>query len=174
MEWSQIFSTDLTELAEVMIRGSITYLVLLAMLRALRRESGALNVPDLIVIVIVADAAQNAMAGQYISVSAGVVLVGTILLWSYLLDFLGYHVPAIGRLIRPGPVTLVRDGQMLIPNMRRNLITREELLGLVREQGLPGVERVRRAFLEGDGQISIVPESDGEPSSQRRRRIGAV
>ncbi|WP_410967511.1 YetF domain-containing protein, partial [Salmonella sp. SAL4456] len=61
------------------------------------------------------------------------------------------------RLLHPPPVPLVRDGRLLRRTLRRELITEEELLSHVREQGLTDFTQVRAAYMEGDGQISVIP-----------------
>jgi len=87
--------------AEMMVRGTIMYIALFVLLRViLKRQSGALGVTDLLVVVLIADAAQNGMAKEYRSVTEGVVLVATIIGWDYALDWLGYRVPAFQRLVR--------------------------------------------------------------------------
>lgn len=79
-----------------------------------------------------ADAAQNGMAKEYRSVTEGVMLVAMIIGWDYALDWLGYRFPAFQRLVRPAPLPLVRNGKLLYANMRRELVTREELMTQLR------------------------------------------
>ena len=107
VDWNSIF-VPTTSLVEVFIRGTIVYLMLFFVLRFLRRETGAIGIADLLVIVIIADAAQNAMAGEYKSVTEGAVLVATIAFWDYTLDWPGYRFPRIQRLLRAAPRS-VRD-----------------------------------------------------------------
>lgn len=143
-------------LAEVVLRGTFVYLLLFFVLRVLRREAGALGISDLLVVVLIADAAQNAMASEYKSVTEGAVLVGTIVAWDYTLDWLGYRFPAVQRLLRPAPLPLVKDGQMLRRNLRKEMITTEELLSLLREQGVESIEEVKTCCIEGDGRVSVI------------------
>lgn len=155
---------------EIFIRGTLTYLALFFMLRVtLKRQSGGLGVSDLLVIVLIADAAQNAMAGDYKSVGDGLLLVATIVGWSYALDWLGYHVPAVERIIHPGPLELIRDGRLDRAAMRHELITREEIMTSLRLQGIEDIARVKRAFLEGNGELTVVPV-DGQPSKGGKDR----
>ena len=84
-DWRQMFVPSVSPL-ELVIRGSIMYLAILAAMRIFRRQAGSLNTADLLVVVLVADAAQNGMASEYKSVTDGLVLVGTIYAWNYLLD----------------------------------------------------------------------------------------
>ena len=65
------------------------YLALFIMLRiVLKRQAGTLGMTDLLLITLLADASQNAMAGEYNSLPDGVVLVATIILWNYIFDWL--------------------------------------------------------------------------------------
>jgi uncharacterized membrane protein YcaP (DUF421 family) len=173
MNWQEIFGTNWSGVGEVMLRGSITYLAILAILRVARRESGTFSIPDLIVIVVVADAAQNAMAGQYNSVTEGIILVGTIVLWSFVMDFLAYRWDGFRRVITPAPTVLVRDGRPLRRNLRQNLITMDELEAQLRASGVASVDGVKRATLESDGEISVIPiDGDASKSDGRNARHG--
>jgi uncharacterized membrane protein YcaP (DUF421 family) len=170
VDWRAVFVPK-TPLLELVVRGTIVYLALFAMLRIGKRQAGTLSVTDLLVLVLIADAAQNAMAGEYRSVPDGLVLVGTIVFWSYALDWLGYRYPLVGRFVHPPPVELVRNGRMLRQNMRRELITVEELMSQLREQGISAVSHVKTARLEGDGHISVV-KRDEEPHAGPKKSTG--
>ena len=155
IDWHATF-VPAVSLLEIVLRGSLIYLVLFAMLRVMRREAGGLGIADVLVIVLIADASQNAMAAEYKSVTEGVVLVGTIVFWDYALDFLAYRFTALQKLIHPAPLPLIRNGQILRANMRREMITREELLSHLREEGVESVSEVKKAYLEGDGRLSVI------------------
>lgn len=170
VNWSQLLMPD-TPLLEIFARGTLMYLGLFLILRVvLKRHSGAVSMSDLLVIVLLADAAQNGLAGDYHSISDGLALVATIIFWSYALDWLGYHVPVIQRLVHPAPLLLVKSGQMLRANMRHELITREELLSLLREQGVDDISEVKEAFLEGSGQISVVKNEPSDANQGRQKQ----
>jgi uncharacterized membrane protein YcaP (DUF421 family) len=156
MDWKTIFLPD-TPLLEIMLRGSIMYIALFAMLRMiLKRQTGTLGMTDLLLITLLADAAQNAMAGEYKSIPDGIVLVGTIIFWNYLFDWLSFKSEWFARLIEPSPLPLVRNGRMLRRNMRQELITEDELMMQLREQGLEDISKVKQAFIESDGRISVI------------------
>jgi uncharacterized membrane protein YcaP (DUF421 family) len=157
-----------TPLLEIFLRGTAVYVVLFLLLRlALKRQSGAVGMTDLLVVILIADAAQNAMADDYHSITDGIVLVATILFWAYAIDWLGYHVPAIERLVHPLPLPLVANGRLLRGNMRSELITYEELMSQLRAQGVDDVSAVHRAYLEGNGELTVI--RDGDQSRGRRR-----
>jgi uncharacterized membrane protein YcaP (DUF421 family) len=157
VDWEKLFMPS-APLLETILRGSIMYLALFVILRVvLKREAGMVSITDLLVVVLLADAAQNGMAGEYQSITEGVILVLTIIAWNYLLNWLGFHIPVFQRVIYPRPLQLVENGQVLWPNMRRELITEDELKSQLRQQGIDDLAEVKEAYLEGDGRISVVP-----------------
>ena len=169
VDWARLFIPTVPIL-ETFLRGTVVYLALFTLLRlVLKREAGELGITDLLVVVLIADAAQNAMAADYRSITDGILLVATIVFWSYALDWLGYRVPRFQRFIRPPPLLLVKNGEMLLRNMRRELITPSELMSLLREQGVDDVRRVRAAYMEGDGRISVITREPREPRPPKRR-----
>jgi len=166
LDWKEVFAPSVP-LPEILLRGTVMYLALFLLLRlVLKRQSRTLEVTDLLVIVLLADAAQNGMSGGYRSVTDGLLLVGTILSWDYALDWLGYRWPALQRFMRPSPLLLVQDGKMLRRHMRRELITEDELMSEVRKRGLQDLAQVKRAFMEGDGSITIISGAEHTRDSE--------
>src|ERR1044071_5411641 len=136
MDWKSVFALDVPWF-EIVLRGSIIYISLFILLRVvLKRQAGSLGMTDLLLITLIADASQNAMAGEYKSLPDGIVLVATIVFWSYALDWLSFKFPRLQRLIEPSPLPLIKDGRILRRNMRRELITDVDLKGQLREQGI--------------------------------------
>lgn len=169
MDWKSIFAPD-TPLVEIILRGSIMYIALFAMLRiVLKRQMGTLGTTDLLLITLLADAAQNAMAGEYKSISDGIVLVATIIFWNYLFDWLSFKFEWFGRLIEPPPLPLIKDGKMLRRNMRREFITEEELMMQLREQGLNDVAKVKEAYMESDGHVSVIERNQKRHDPPERK-----
>ena len=156
VDWQELFSFSVPA-AELVVRGTAMYWFLFLLFRfVVRRDAGGMGMADILVLVIVADAAQNAMAGEYRSVTDGMTLVATIVFWNYLLDWLCYRFPALEQVLQPRPLLLVKDGRMLLDNMRRQMLTREELLAKIREEGLEDLKAVKRAYMESDGKISVI------------------
>jgi uncharacterized membrane protein YcaP (DUF421 family) len=159
--------------SELVLRGTLVYWLLFLIFRfVLRRDVGAVGIADILLLVIVADAAQNAMSGGYDTFTEGAVLVLTIVGWNWLLDMLSYRFTFVRRFATPGRLQLVRDGIPVRRNMRREYITMEELREKLREQGLEKVEDVKAAYLEGDGQISVIKQA-GEEGGARHTKKGA-
>jgi uncharacterized membrane protein YcaP (DUF421 family) len=107
IDWHAMFVPTVS-LLEIVLRGSVVYLSILAVVRIFRREAGTMSTTDLIVIVIIADAAQNAMSADYHSITEGLVLVGTIFAWNYALDWLGFRYRWVYRILNPAPLLLIR------------------------------------------------------------------
>jgi uncharacterized membrane protein YcaP (DUF421 family) len=156
LEWAEIFGLSVSPI-ELIVRGSAMYLFLFLMFRVVvRRRIGAVGMADLLVLVIVADAAQNGMAGEYRSVTDGAILVGTIIAWNWLIDWLNYRVPALRDWLEPPPLLLVLNGRLQHRNLRQEFVTEEELKSKLREKGVDDVAEVAKAYMESDGTVSVV------------------
>jgi uncharacterized membrane protein YcaP (DUF421 family) len=170
IDWHGMFVPS-GSLLELVIRGSLMYLLILAGFRIFRRDAGSLSVSDVLVVVLIADAAQNGMAGEYRSVTEGVIVVATIFAWTYALDWLAYRSRFAYWLLHPPPLLLVRNGQIQYRNLRSELITKKDLLEQLREQGLEDVGSVKACFLEGDGKLSVIKEeAERSPRTQEKRK----
>ena len=168
IDWRSVLQPEHT--LEVFVRGSLMYLVLFTLIRVvIRRRMGSLAPPDLLVVVLLSDAAQNGMAGQYDSVSDGVVLCATIIFWATAFDWLGYRSDWFRRILEPPPLELVRAGRLLHGNMKRELLGESDVLSLLRQNGVKDVGEVDTAYLEPDGHVSVLrvdektPEKPTEP-----------
>lgn len=158
-DWNELFGLSVSPW-ELIIRGSAVYWFLVIVFRlVLRRGTGAVGMADILLLVIIADAAQNAMAGEYSSITDGLILVSTIIGWNVLIDWLTYLSPAFRHLIEPRELSLVRDGRILHRNLRRERIADEELMGKLREHGVTDVKNVKAAYLERDGAISVIKKN---------------
>jgi uncharacterized membrane protein YcaP (DUF421 family) len=165
VDWSQLFIPSVP-VAETVIRGSCTYLALFVMLRFFRRQTGSIGAADLLVLLLIADAAQNGMAGEYKSITDGIVLVATIVGWEYFLDWLGFRSPWFEKVIERSPLLLIRDGKILSQHLRSELISEDDLRAHLRLKGVAGPEEVQQCFLEGDGHISVVPYRRAPPPGE--------
>ncbi len=161
MTLASLFAVNTSPL-ELIARGTVMYWFLLLLFRfVLRRDAGSLGVADLLFVVIVADASQNAMAGGYDTVAEGLILVGTLAAWNYVLDWAGYRSKAVRWLTEPRALLLVENGRIVATNMRHQLVTREDLQSEMRQVGIEDLARVRKAVMEGNGKISFLT-TDGQ------------
>lgn len=156
MNLAELFAIEVP-VAELVLRGSVVFWFLLLVFRfVLRRDIGALGLADVLLVVLLADAAQNAMAGGYHTVSEGLILLATIIGWNVLLDWLAFRFRVVHRFLTPQLLPLVRHGRFLSDNLRRELLTRDEVMGKLREQGVAHLSEVRHAYMESEGQISVI------------------
>lgn len=84
------------------------------------------------------------------------VLIDTLVFWSYMLDFVSFQFPFIQRFTSAPRLCLVRDGKLLRKNMRREFITDDELNAKVRHEGIEDIASVKRMYLEADGEMSLI------------------
>lgn len=148
------------------------YLSLFLILRfVMLRQSSTIGIADILVIVVIADAAQNGFAKKYRSITEGVLLVLTIVFWDIGLNRLSYKFKIFERLLAPAPLPLIENGKMNRRNMRSQLITEEELRAQLRQQGVSDLTEVSRACLEANGEISVVKKEDDEVSKKRKKPV---
>ncbi|MDP2247339.1 MAG: DUF421 domain-containing protein, partial [Nitrosomonadales bacterium] len=100
---------------------------------------------------------QNAMSGEASSIADGVLLVGILVFWNLLLDCISYKFPLVSKFIVSPSMVLVKNGKFYWRNMRREFITKEELMTKLREEGVQKVSQVKEMRLEADGGISVIP-----------------
>ena len=134
MQWDKLFIFTISPI-ELFIRGSGIYLFILVLMRVLRREPGTVGIADLLMVVLIADASQNAMAGEYHSVLDGLVLVLTIVFWNFFMDWLTLRFPVIERFTYPPPISLFENSKMNRINMKKQFVTHAQLLSMMREHG---------------------------------------
>ena len=169
IDWHTVF-VPTGSVVELVLRATVMYLLILAGFRIFRRDAGSLSVSDLLVVVLIADAAQNGMAGEYKSLTEGAIVVATIFAWNYILDWMAYRFRFVYWLLHPPSLLLIRNGQILYRNLRSQLITRDDLREQLREQGVESIESVKKCYLESDGRMSVIREDDGEPTGRREKQ----
>lgn len=159
VDWNAMF-VPVMGLSEIILRGTIMYLVLFGTLRFMgRRQAGHFGPADLLVIVVIADAAQNAFGAEYRSVTEGALLVLTIVAWDYAIDWMAWRFSALRPLLKSPSLKLVENGVILRRNMRAEMLSVDELMSQLREEGVEDVKQVKVARLEGDGRLSVIKKS---------------
>jgi uncharacterized membrane protein YcaP (DUF421 family) len=156
IDWAGIFKPK-HSLLELFMRGTLMYLAIFVLLRvAVRRQVGGMGMTDVLVVVLIAEVAGNGISDNFQSIPESVVLVATVLFWSYVIEWLQSQFPAVERLFRDSKLKLIENGRMLRKNMRSEFVTEEELMAQLREQGLDDCRDVKSAYMEADGKISII------------------
>jgi uncharacterized membrane protein YcaP (DUF421 family) len=167
VRWDELIAFTIPPL-ELVLRGTIVYLGLLLLIAVARnREAGPLGANNMLVLVLMAASTHHALVGESSSVADSAVVVGTILAWSYGIDRLRFRLSFLGAFRLPEPVVLVDHGRILPKNLKRESVTEEELAAQLRLRGIEHVSEVKRAYIESDGQLSVIP-FDGPTDGPRR------
>lgn len=159
VDWQTMWEPS-SSILEIVLRGTITYWAIFLLLRFFRRGAGQLGISDVLLIILIADASQNSMAGEYKSVSEGVVLIATLVFWDLAIDWLSFRSQTFNKFAQPKASLLIKNGEMQKRNLTRQLITEDDLAGILREQGIDDISQVRSCYLEGSGNISVIRKQD--------------
>jgi uncharacterized membrane protein YcaP (DUF421 family) len=146
----------------VIVATTAVYIFLvLAIMFFGKREIGQLSITDLVFILLISNALQNAMVnGDWNSLWVGIVAALTLFVLNFMLKKLVYKSPKLNKLIEGEPVLLIYHGKMNKDNIRKEQITENELEGAIRENGFESIAEVSIAKLETDGNISVVGFKD--------------
>jgi uncharacterized membrane protein YcaP (DUF421 family) len=143
---------------DIILRTIVIYLVILIGLRiAGKREIGQMTVFDLVVLLLISNAAQNAMLGPDTSLVGGVLAAVVLLAMNAVVAGLRMRWPRLRRLVEGTPTLLVLRGEAITDHLRREGIDQETLEAALREHGVKDLDDVEMAVLEIDGSISVVP-----------------
>jgi uncharacterized membrane protein YcaP (DUF421 family) len=144
-------------LLELVVRGTVMYWFLFLVFRVFaRRDNGSLAIADIVVLVVIASAARNGLAGDYYTVLDGMVTIGTIVGWNVVVDWAAFHSRTLERWLEPPKLLLVRNGRIQHRNLRREFMTEEQLKSKLREHGIERTADVRRAWLESSGSVTVI------------------
>ncbi len=153
-----MFSLGLTSALGIVVRTVAVYVVVLVGLRLVgKREIGQVTVFDLVLLLLIANAVQNAMLGPDTSLTGGILAALVLLLVDAAIGRLRLRSPRLSRWVEGTPTLLVLHGKVIPQHMRREGIDQETLLTALREHGVAEVGEVETAVLEIDGSISVVP-----------------
>ncbi len=168
-----MWSVTAGSLGEIALRTGIVYLALLLGVRLSgKREIGQMTPFDLVVLLLVSNAVQNAMTGPDTSVSGGMVAAATLLLINFAFSRISLKLPKLRQFIDGMPILLVSHGQILYRNLKHEGITFDELMGALREHECRGIEDVEIATLEIDGDISVIRRSkSGDGLHHTKKRL---
>jgi uncharacterized membrane protein YcaP (DUF421 family) len=164
---------DVGRIPEVVVRTAAVYVgLLLAMRLAGKREVGQMKPFDLVTLLILSNAVQNAMVGPDTSLLGGLVAAAVILLLNAAVGRLRERFPLAQDVFEGSPALLVHDGHFVLENIREEHVAEADVYQAMREHGMEDLDKVQSAVLEVDGTISIVPKDDAvvHRSARRYRR----
>lgn len=149
---------------EKILRSLIVYFFLLLMFRLLgKREVAQMTVFDLVVLLILSNVVQNAMIGPDNSVTGGLIGAATILIANWFVGHTAFGHRRFARAMEGSPTLVVHRGQFLEANLRRENISKDELLSNLRSQGFFNLKDVRAAIIEPSGKLSVMKEPASGP-----------
>jgi uncharacterized membrane protein YcaP (DUF421 family) len=191
IRWASIDAVTIPDLGSDLIgvaaRTAIVYVVLVIGFRVVgKRAAGQLSTTNLVVLLIVANAVQNAMVGENTSLAAGLLAAGIILALDILLNVVADRWPPLRDWLDGVPTLLVENGEVMTDNLRREGINERELGIALRQNGLLTPDEASFVYLEPNGAISVIPRRDDDdsgarptgawpaPAGRRRRRLGRL
>lgn len=156
----------------IVFRCAVVYGVMLLAFRLMgKREVGQMTPFDLVLLLLVANAVQNAMVGPDNSLLGGLVAAGTLFALDLQISRFVLGHPRFRRAVLGNPSLLIRDGQIIRDNLRKEGISMDSVKAALREHGVASVGDVSMAVLEVDGSISVLKYDDVTPGHHPHRKI---
>lgn len=156
VDWATLFGLTVNPI-ELIIRGTVMFWFLYLLFRfVLRRDVGSVGMADVLILVIIADAAQNGMAGEYRSLTDGIILISTIVFWNVAIDWLAYRSKFLRHLLEPKVLILIRNGQIDFAALSQQFMSIDDLKEKLRIEGVDDVKMVKLAAFESNGEFSVV------------------
>lgn len=134
-----------------------------------KKELAQLSVVDLVFILLISNAVQNAMVGPDSSLGGGLVAASTLFLFNYILKYLQYRFPKLSKVVQGDASMLIYKGRILDEHLKKARISQDELMEAVREHGVESVTEVDLAVLEVDGNISVLSDQYQKKTVKKRR-----
>ncbi|HVN47655.1 MAG TPA: YetF domain-containing protein [Bacteroidota bacterium] len=161
-----------SSLLEIACRTFIIYIVVLIGIRLTgKREVGQMTPFDLVLLLLIANAVQNAMTGPDTSVTGGLVSVLTLLVANTIISRFVAHSKKMRKVIEGSPTILIKSGVLIQKNLEKERIVVDELQQALREHGIALMEDVGLAVLEVDGSISVLKNDELPTVSQPHHHI---
>ena len=158
-------------LFEVVLRSVAVYLFILFAIRLFgKKELAQLSVIDLVFILLISNAVQNAMVGSDTSLSGGLVAALALFATNFVFKKLLYKSNKISEMIQGKSIMLVYEGNLISENLKLAEITLEEIEAAAREHGVEKITEVKLAILEVDGNISIVSSDFGNKTTHQTHK----
>ena len=156
-------------LPEVLLRTAVVYFaVLLGMRLAGKREVGQMKPFDLVTLLILSNAVQNAMVGADNSLIGGLAAAAVILVLNYAVGFVRQRWGAAGQILEGSPTLLIHDGQFVTEHVRAENLTEADVMQAMREHGCEELNQVKSAVLEVDGSISVIQKDQAVVTKTRK------
>jgi len=161
---------SITGLLIISLKSTVIYIFIVFAIRLFgKKELAQLSVIDLVFILLISNAVQNAMVGTDSSVAGGIAAASGLFIVNYVFKYLLKKFPKFSDAVQGHAVLLIYKGKVLHQNCDHALFTMDELKAAVREHGIEKIEDVDLAVLEVDGNVSIVSNDYQQKTSRKRR-----
>ncbi len=167
-----MFSISGSHVLEIVVRVAIIYAACTVLLRiAGRRELSELSPMDLLAMLLLSETVSPAMTAGDETVTGGVVAASTLIALCMATGWMAYRSRGVERILQGSAAVLIHDGEVRPAILRRYRITATELETALHHNGLLSVAEVARAFVEPDGEITIIKAKDHEESLARLHHL---
>jgi len=139
-----------------------------------KNELSQLSVIDLVFILLISNAVQNAMVGTDSSLGGGMVAATSLFVVNYLFKRIMYRFPKLNKLIQGEPLLLIYNGKINVKNVTKAKISIEEIMEAIREHGVAEIEQVDLAILEVDGNISVMSQEFKHKTTKKKKSHKAI
>jgi len=160
-----------SDILDIVIRTTVVYLlIVIGILLLGKKELSQISVTDLVFILLISNAVQNAMVGDNTSLEGGLIAALVLLVVNYGMRRLIYRSKSARNILEGEPVLLIYEGKLNRKNLERESITEEELMSALREHGVEFISEVKLAMLEIDGNISVVSKDFVNKTSHKHKK----
>ncbi len=160
---------------QIIFSSVIVYFFIVIAIRIFgKKELSQLSVVDLVFILLISNAVQNAMVGSNSTLSGGLVAAGALFVTNFIFKQILYRYPKFGKLVQGEALTLIYQGKLNNTNRVKAKLTLDEIMEAVREHGVSGIEDVDLAVLEVDGNISVLSDQYRHKTVKKRKSKQAI
>jgi uncharacterized membrane protein YcaP (DUF421 family) len=153
---------------DIVLRATVIFIALYLLVRLMgKRELGQMTPFELIVLVVIGDLIQQGVTQNDFSLTGAIIAISTIAFLALVMSWASYLWPRAERLLEGEPRVIVRDGELLTANLRRNRLTTSEIESEMRLAGIGHMAHVKWAILEPRGKISFIERAGGGPEEQQ-------
>jgi len=155
---------------KIVLSSVSVYIFIVVAIRVFgKNELAQLSVIDLVFILLISNAVQNAMVGTNSSLGGGIVAATSLFVVNYLFKRIMYRYPKLTKLIQGEPLLLIYNGKINLENVNKAEISMDEIMEAIREHGVEVVEQVDLAILEVDGNISVMSQEFRQKTTKKKK-----
>jgi uncharacterized membrane protein YcaP (DUF421 family) len=155
---------------KIMFSCFIIYLFIIIAIRLFgKKELSQLSVLDLVFVLLISNAVQNAMVGTDATLTGGLIAATSLFVLNYIFKWVLFKFPGVSKTIQGQPQLLIYKGRLMEQNMKKIRLTHAELEEAVREHGAEHFSEVDQAIFEVDGNISIISKGYSHRTTKKRK-----